>query len=93
MERITIQTKTKSYYIQNGDINCEQTSCTGAAIDRLAKFENFFFDLEKNVNVIAEEMDRLREEDKTRSPRFKELFVKKMINNNILLMLKYYGLE
>ncbi len=93
MERITIQTKTKSYYIQNTDIDCDHTGCAGTAIDKLAKFEDFFFDLEKNINVIAEEMNRLKEEDKTRSPRFKELFVKKMINSNILLMLKYYGLE
>ena len=93
MERITIQTKTKSYCIQNTDIDCDQTGCAKAAIDKLAKFEDFFFDLEKNINVIIEEMDRLREEDKTRSPRFKELFMKKMINSNILLMLKYYGLE
>ena len=93
MERITIQTNTKSYYIQNTDIDCDQKGCAGAAIDKLAKFEDFFFDLEKNINVIADEMDRLRAQDKTRSPRFKELFVKKMINSNILLMLKYYGLE
>jgi hypothetical protein len=93
MKRITMLTDSKSYYIPDTDIEIEKTRYIGSAIDRLAKFEDFYFDLEKDIKLIAEEMDKLRDDDKTHSPRFKELFVKKMINSNILMMLKYYGLE
>jgi hypothetical protein len=87
-----MQSENKSYHIKHTD-NVDESGFARAAIDRLAKFENFYIDLEKDMKLIAEEMDRLREDDKIRSPRFKELFVKKMINSNILMMLKYYGLE
>jgi hypothetical protein len=91
MKRITMQNENKSYYIAHTEQDDESEYT--AAIDRLAKFENFYYDLEKDMKLIAEEMDRLRDDDKTHTPRFKELFVKKMINSNILMMLKYYGIE
>lgn len=92
MKRVTMQNENKSYYIAHTEQD-DESEYTTAAIDRLAKFENFYYDLEKDMKLIAEEMNRLRDDDKTHSPRFKELFVKKMINSNILMMLKYYGIE
>lgn len=93
MKRMTYNTGGRLFYIIDDMIQQDENGYSGQAIERLAKFEDFFDDLNKNLIVISNEMAKLREDDKSHSPRFKELFTKKMINNNILMMLKYYGLE
>ena len=93
MKRLTHREEQSAYRVETTTLFINENKYFGEAIDKLAKFENFYEDLESQLTVITAEMDKLREEDKSHSPRFKELFVKKMINNNILTMLKYYGLE
>ncbi len=79
MKRLTQQTNENANIVETTLIQKAENSYFGDAIDKLAKFENFYDDLENQLTIIATEMDKLRDEDKSHSPRFKELFVKKRL--------------
>lgn len=66
---------------------------SGDAINKLAKFENFYDDLISKQNEISKELEKLRVEGKTHSVKFKQLLANKMTNNNIMILLKTYGLQ
>ncbi len=70
----------------------EKVYC-GEAITRLASFENFYDDLVSQLDIISLELEQLRSQDKAKSVKFKELMVKKLTNNQILILLKSYGIE
>ena len=64
---------------------------SGEAIDKLARFENFYLDLLAQV-AIPEEMEKLRQQGKTKSVRFRELMGEKMVKANLISLIKSYGL-
>jgi hypothetical protein len=92
MKRLTSIDNDKTFIVKLDAIRSNPYGYAGEAIDKLAKFEDFFSDLQSNQTKITEEMERLRDQDKSHSPRFKELFAKKMVNNSIFIFLKQYGL-
>lgn len=93
MERITKASDNhKSYTAGNGKVNAFTYGYSGDAINRLGKFEDFYYDLLKDQQEIPKELDRLKSEGKNKTYRYKELLGKKLVNNNILSMLKTYGL-
>jgi hypothetical protein len=93
MKRLTSLDNEKTYIVSTDSIRTKPHGYAGEAIDTLAKFEDFFDDLQSNQTKITYEMEILRQQDKSHSPRFKELFARKMINNSILILLKQYGLS
>jgi hypothetical protein len=93
MKRLTLKKGNENYTVKDSTINHDNNGYAGEAINRLAKFENIYEDLILNQIQIPEEMERLRNEGKTKSVRFKELMVKKMTNANIIDLFKTYGLD
>lgn len=84
---------------ENGTINADLsafeldgTGIRGIGIERLSKFEDFLSDLLKERDKINSELEQLRSEDKNKSVRYREAFTKKLINTNILILVKRYGL-
>ena len=74
------------------DVKIEGEYITGEVIDRLAKFESFYEEIEKNPITISEQLEVLRSEGKDKTVEYKELFTKKLVNNNVMAFLRYHGL-
>ena len=74
------------------DVKIEGEYGTGEVIDRLAKFESFYEEIEKNQITISEQLEVLRSEGKDKTVEYKELFTKKLVNNNVMAFLRYHGL-
>lgn len=74
------------------DVKIEGEYITGEVIDRLAKFESFYEEIEKNQITISEQLEVLRSEGKDKTVEYKELFTKKLVNNNVMAFLRYHGL-
>lgn len=74
------------------DVRIEGGYIVGEAIDRLAKFETFYEEIEKNQIELSEQLEILRSEGKDKTVEFKELFTKKLVNNNVMAFLRYHGL-
>lgn len=97
MNRMTIEIGPLPGYMVDTD-KIKQTidgpaGYSGEAIEKLAKFENFYDDLIEKQNQISIELEMLRNEGKEKSVRFREIFGNKLMNNNTLILLKAYGLE
>jgi len=94
MARLTRALNNKEYYIVDYEkVRHDVSGYSGEAVNKLAKFENFFDDLSAEQSKISEELEKLRGQGKTRSYKFKELMAKKLTNSNVLNLLKTYGLE
>lgn len=94
MVRLTRSLDNNKFYIVDDDkVNHDVNGYSGDAINKLAKFENIYDDLVVNQSEIANEMERLRNEGKTHTFKFKELMVKKITNNNTITLFKTYGLK
>lgn len=74
------------------DVKIEGEYITGEVIDRLAKFESFYEEIEKNQITISEQLEVLRSEGKDKTVEYKELFTKKLVNNNVMAFFRYHGL-
>lgn len=91
MARFTRKMSGKEYYVVAKDkIARVHEGYTGEAVEKLARFENFYDELVASQEEISKELEMLRNEGKEKSVRFRELFGKKLMNNNTLIMLKYY---
>jgi len=94
MERITISLANNDHYVvEETKIQHHVNGYSGDAISKLAKFENFYDNLMLTQSQISTELEKLRSEGKTNSVKFKQLLANKMANNNIIILLKTYGLE
>ena len=93
MERLTKKLEPQGHTVPPGQVTPVPDGYAGEAIERLARFENFYCDLLRAQTEYTAELDALKREDKTRSVRFRELMGKKLQNADILIRLKYYGLE
>jgi len=91
MERLTKKID-KSIFIEESEITKDQKGYSGEAIERLAKFENMFFDLLSKQEELSKELEKLRLVDKTKSVKFRQLLTDKLTNNNVLILLKSYGI-
>ena len=93
MERLTRVLNNKFYIVDDDKVKCDDNGCSGEAISRLARFENFYDDIVDGQNKISGELEKLRNEGKIKSVRFKELMVKKLTNSNIIILFKTHGLQ
>lgn len=66
---------------------------SGPAIDQLGRCEDFLELIRKERDAIVTEMDRLRDRNQTKSVRFRELFISKLVYANIEAQLAHCGLS
>lgn len=92
MDRFTNKTDKNTYYAESDKIIIENSICTGVAINRLGRFEDFMEDLLKSQNELPDELQKLRNEGKEKTYRYKELMAKKLTAGHILSVLKLYDL-
>lgn len=64
-----------------------------AAIEKLAKFEDFQAKMLASQGEIVEELAKLRAEGKEKTVQYRELFTKKLLTNNILVTMRYHGIK
>ena len=69
------------------------SSDNGDAVEKLARFENFYNHLIERRTAIPEEIETLRKAGKDKTVTFKELLTEKMVNQMILNQLEKYGLR
>jgi len=94
MTRLTRALNNNEFYIVDDDkVSHDVDGYSGEAINKLAKFENIYDDLVANQLEISKELERLRNEGKTHSIKFRELFAKKLTNSNVIIVFKTYGLR
>lgn len=93
MARLTKMLNNEFYIVDDDKVNRDDIGYSGDAVNRLASFENFYDDLVAEQNKIADQLEKLRNEDKTKSVRFRELMGTKLVNSSILILLKRYGLH
>lgn len=94
MERLTKALESNGLFIvEDSQLQPDANGYSGEAINKLAKFENFYDDLIFKQSEISMELEKLRFEGKTNSVKFKQLLTNKMTNHAILILLKAYGLQ
>ncbi len=94
MERLTRKSIIDGkMYISENNLTQQLEGYSGEAIELLARFEDFYYDLLADNEKISVELEKLRNQDKTKSVTFKELFTKKLINNRFLIHLNNYGFK
>lgn len=93
MDRLTLKSQNgEGYVLPVQYMDAAQDFCTGPAVERLACFENFYTELAARQQEMADSLEKLRSEGKKNSVKFKETLGQKMIESNILAMLKIYGI-
>jgi hypothetical protein len=70
----------------------EDQGYSGEAIVKLARYEDFHTDLLSQQVGITAEMERLRQAGQTRSVKFRQLLGNKVSNNNVMILMRSYGL-
>jgi len=94
MSRLTLKnSESKTYVLSKEMLELSEIVYKGEAVDKLAKFEDFYENLINDQTKLNEELDVLRNEGQNHSAHFRELFGQKMMINHILIRLKTYGLE
>lgn len=94
MARLTRQREDGAgYVVDEAYITHDAGGYSGEAIERLARFENAHADLLAQQDSILSELDRLRDEGKHKSVRFRELLGQKMINNTLIALLERHGVR
>jgi len=92
MSRLTRAVDNNNYVVDDSKVQHDENGFSGDAINKLAKLENIYDDLISKQSEISKELEKLRQEDKMHSVKFKQLLANKMTNNNILILFKTYGL-
>ena len=62
-------------------------------VQRLKAFEDFYFGLLEQQETLSKKLAVLREQDKTKTAKFRELMGQKLQNTAALIAMKAYGLE
>ena len=92
MKRYTQKIEGKNTIVLD-ELYIEANYAYGDAIDRLAKFESFYDEITKAQLEISLQLEVLRNEGKDKTVEFKELFTKKLVNNNVMAFLRFHGLS
>ena len=61
-------------------------------MDRLERFEKALNDILKNYDELAKELEKLRNEGKMKTAKFRELLGKKLVYSMIITIFKRYDL-
>ena len=90
MERMTVLGETA--LIRKETLKESQEGYSGLAAERLARFEDCLEDLLNQQKTITLELAQLKSQEKEKTVRFREAFARKLINTQVLMVLKRYGL-
>lgn len=93
MDRLTKELGKGFYIVDDTKVQHDANGFYGEAVNILAKFENMYEDLIRKQGEITRELEKLRLEDKTHSVKFKQLLGNKLLNNEISILLRSYGLD
>ena len=64
----------------------------GITLDRLERFEKALDDIINNYKELGEELERLRNDGKNKTTKFRELLGKKLVYSMIITIFKRYDL-
>ena len=92
MERLTKILENDEFYVDTDKVESIQNGYSGEAVNRLGKFENFYFDLLKSRKDLPDELQKLKDDGKEKSYRYKELMAKKFTINHVLGLLDMYDI-
>lgn len=93
MDRLTRSSNNNEFYVvDHATVNSETNGYSGEAINRLGRFEDFYEDLVSSQIEVPKELEKLRNEGKEKSYRYKELMTEKFSSSHILGLLKVYGI-
>lgn len=93
MDRLTrIADNQTHFMVDHAKVNPDRKGYTGEAINKLGRFEDFYEGLVASQSEIPQEMQKLRNEGKEKSFRYKELMGKKLTNSHILSLLEAYDI-
>lgn len=92
MERLTKTSENGNFYLPSDTLHPAAEGFSGPAADRLAAYEALHEKLLHEQPQLAAQLEALRSAGKKNSLQFKELFTKKMVNSNILLIFQMNGL-
>lgn len=92
MKRLTKQGELSGHYVVDAGAICRTDGgYTGKAIDRLAALENLYEELEASIPQLSQKLEALRAQGKTNSCRFRETMGQKLLNNQVLSVLRASG--
>jgi len=83
----------EGYVVDADQVRPDGDGWAGAAVDRLAAFENLHDDLVASQRTIAAELDALRDAGKKNTVRFKELVAKRLVNQTVLALFEQHHLR
>ena len=81
------------FRLERSQLTLDQDGYSGEAIERLAIFENVYLALLAEQERLTALLDRLREEDKTKSVQFREALGQKLTNSRLIILLESHGLK
>lgn len=94
MERFTrLSEDRKKYVADAGSIEVSEGICQGELIERLAKFENMLEHIMKEHEELPKELQALRDAEKTKTYKYREVFTRKLMNDSFVVELMGFGLK
>lgn len=91
MSRLTQKSDKGLYFTSNDKVTQDTTGYAGDAVEKLAKFEDMYDDLISKQAEITEELEKLRQEGKMHTARFKQLLDRRIANNTIIIIFESCG--
>ena len=94
MDRMTRKSEEKGCYTTEGITGkFEDGGYYGDAVERLAKFENLHTYLMEQKETVARQLDALREAEKTKTYKYREVFSQKLMNDMMVDLMRGFGLK
>lgn len=93
MKRYTRQQDHRTVIDESEITRHDDHTVSGPAIDQLSRCEDFLTLIQNERDAVIAEMNRLRERNQTKSVRFRELFISKLVYANIEAQLAHCGLS
>lgn len=91
MSRLTQKSDKGLYFTSNDKIIQDTKGYSGEAVEKLAKFEDMYDELVSKQIEITGELEKLRQEGKMHTARFKELLDRRIANNTIIIIFESCG--
>lgn len=92
MNRLSYLSGEQEYAVTAGQVSLSGKEARGAAIDRLARYEDFQAGLIGSRQRLLAEMERLRQQGRQKSYQFRELMGQKAMYTLLFSLLEQHGL-
>lgn len=93
MDRFTRKTENDTYVISCSALCETDEGYSGEPAERLAAFENILEYLVDSQTTIPMELEKLRQEGKDKTVKFRELMAQKLANTNTIMLLERFGIQ